>query len=118
MTPVISCLIDVVLGIAVLAVANAILDPVPLLAVIAWAAGILMFCVTRSRSLRWTSIGFVAGALVGAAHHLFVHSTGRSTPPPEGIYIHLLDDAIVGALCAALALTASVGRHWRRLTGG
>jgi hypothetical protein len=113
MTTLISCIVDVILGLAVLAIANIILEPVPLVAAVSWGLGLLLFCLARSHALGWASVGFIAGALLGTANHLFIHLTDRSTVPPEGVYVHALGDAALGVLCGVVALAASVPRHSR-----
>lgn len=105
---------DILVGIAVLWVANLMLDPVPLAAALAWALGLLAFWLRGSRSLRPASAGLVGGVALGTAVHLIVHVSGRSAPPSEGPFLHVLLDAAIGLAVGALALAASLGRHlWR-----
>lgn len=107
--------LEALIGIAVLYLANRWLDPVPLAAATAWAAGLLLVWFNRAPPLRPAATGLVAGALLGAAIHYYVHWSGRSTAPAEGLSAHLLTDAAIGLAIGALALAAAMTP--RMLTG-
>ncbi len=106
---------DAIPGLAILVVANVLLDPVPLTALLAWALGLALCWIAASRPIIAAVIGSIAGAALGAVLHFFVHDSGRSPAPVEGLPEHLLLDAGTGLLCGIAALAAGIGRHlWRK----
>jgi len=105
---------DILAGVAVLWVANLLLNPVPFVAALAWTLGLLLFWLLGSRSLWWASVGLFSGVALGATVHLFTHHTGHSAVPPEGPFMHVLWDATTGLTVGLLAFAASLGRQlWR-----
>lgn len=107
-------LFDILVGFAFLYVANLLLDPAPIGAALAWSLGTVFFWLRGSRAMWHAAAGILAGALLGAAWHVFVHLAGRSPVPAEGQVMHVLMDATVGLLVGGLAVAASLGRHLSR----
>ena len=60
-------LFDILVGAAVLYVANLLLDPAPIGAALAWSFGLLLFWLRGSHSLWHASAGVLTGAVLAAA---------------------------------------------------
>lgn len=100
-----------------LLLADGIFEPVPIpAATAALGALVAWWSSRRARALRVIT-GLVVGALAGAGMHAFVHMTGRSTLPEEGVGAHVAADGVlglaVGGLVALVALSA-----WALLSRG
>lgn len=107
--------LGVVLGGVALWVANTIMQPVPLSAGGAYAAGAVVLMASTVRSLK---TGYVAlGALAGAAPAVWVHRgwhvTGASPEPAGGLWPHVLGEGLLG-LAVALACLGLAVITWKR----
>jgi hypothetical protein len=100
--------LGVAAGLAVLAIADRILDPVPLAAGSVWLGGLLGGALPRRRPHAWIA-GVVLGLAAGAGVHLSWHVTGRSTPPAEGVALHVAREGLVGLAAGVAALVAGSG---------
>jgi len=94
---------------AVLWLADRLLEPLPVTAVTATLGGLVGLAGARDHRARRATAGLVAGVLAGATYHLWVHASGRSTAPDEGLIPHLLVEAGVGLGVAFAALGAFTG---------
>ena len=103
-------LLDAVLGLLVLILANLVLDPVPVTAATVWIGALALSWIVVNRPGRAAVIGGVVGALAGACVHLYSHLVGQSTEPPEGLALHVLAEGAIGLLVGSLALLASRAR--------
>jgi hypothetical protein len=94
-------------AVAILLLAEWILQPVPVAAATA-TLGALLATWWRPGRLPWIGAGLGAGLLAGAAHHLYVHGNGLSPAPAEGLPAHLLAETASGLAVAILATAAAV----------
>lgn len=104
-----SVLLGIAAAAAVLWLADRLLQPLPVAAVTATLGGLLGLARVRGHRARRVTAGLAAGLLAGAAHHLWVHVSGHSTAPEEGLILHLLAETGVGLGVAIAALAAFAG---------
>ena len=88
--------LTLVVAIPLLLVADRLLQPVPVPAATAVAAGLLAVWLGRR-----TAIWAIAGLFPGVGLHTYVHSSGGSPPPEEGVVAHLALDGLYGLIVAA-----------------
>ncbi len=106
--PLAAAAVDLTIVAGVLYLADFVLDPVPLPAVLAAATGLLALWILGGSRSALAMLALLGGGLAGAAHHFHRHSTGASPPPAEGIPFHVLLDALAGLFAALPALTAAL----------
>ncbi len=109
-------LAGVLLGAAGLWLAHQLMQPVPMCAGGAFAAGAVVLFARQFRSLK---TGYVAlGALAGAAPSLWVHRSwhlnGASTPVDGSLAAHVLGEGLLG-LCVALVCLGAAAWFEHRL---
>lgn len=100
--------VGIATAVALLALADRWLQPVPVPAALATLAGAVALGLTAdrgapreaARALIWSLLGL----LVGIGVHLGTHRTGGSPEPAEGVPVHLGLDAARSAAVAAGAL--------------
>ena len=96
---------------------NLLLDPVPIAAGGAFAAGIVVMVGLGLRKMHPNRV--VLGALAGTLPALWVHRSwhlGGSSPLPDGgLWPHLLGEGLLG-LAVALACLGVAGLVWRALS--
>ncbi|NNG17373.1 MAG: hypothetical protein HKM89_12915 [Gemmatimonadales bacterium] len=91
-------------AVVLLFAADWILQPVPIPAGTATLGGLLPLWLVRRGSRLWVAAGLVVGGSVGSAYHLFVHWSGRSSLPGEGLAAHVAADGIRGVAVAAIVV--------------
>lgn len=87
-------------ALALLFIADRVLQPVPVPAATAVVGGLVALWLDRTVRWSWILTGVVAGSLAGVGIHSYVHLTGQSTRPEEGLAIHLVMDGGVGLVVA------------------
>lgn len=112
-----SIVLTLVVAGLLLLLADEVFEPVPIPAATALLGALVAsWSSHRVRAVR-VATGLAVGALAGAGMHAFVHLTGRSTLPGEGVPAHVAADGIlglaVGGLAALVALSA-----WALLSRG
>jgi hypothetical protein len=95
--------------------ANQVIQPVPLTAGGAYAAGAVILLARWFRTLRtgYVALAAFAGALPAIAVHRKWHLEGFSPDPGGGLWPHVLGEGLLG-LCVALVclgIAAWVARH-------
>jgi hypothetical protein len=83
--------------------ADLVFQPVPLPAGGVVAGGLLGAWLSRGSVWRWVAGGAALGLVAGMAFHLYVHLTGGSPAPAEGLAAHLIVDGFKG-LAVGLAV--------------
>lgn len=96
-------LAGILLGGAGLWGANQLMQPVPLAAGSAYAAGAVILLARGFRHLRtgYVALGALAGALPAVAIHRSWHLGGPSPEPETGLWPHVIGEGLLG-LCIAL----------------
>lgn len=105
---VVQILLTVVVTGLLLALADKVLQPVPIPAGTAVLGGLLGLWL--GREFRWVRVclGVIIGLLPGVGAHSCMHWTGRSTLPQEGFAAHLALDGAEGLAIAVLVVGAGV----------
>jgi hypothetical protein len=85
-----------VVAAVLLLLADTILQPVPIPAGMAVLGGLLAVWFRSEARTLWVTVGLVIGGLIGTGAHLFMHLTGGSTVPEEGVVAHVAADGIRG----------------------
>ncbi|MBO6576742.1 MAG: hypothetical protein JJ896_14020 [Rhodothermales bacterium] len=98
-----------------LAVANKLMDPVPIAAATAVFGGLIALWTTRAGAMGWLVVGTIIGLALGVVHHLYIHNAGLSPQPADGVPAHLAQEGAV-ALGIAVAILAVVNLIDGRLT--
>jgi len=96
--------VGLVVGGLVLFAINLEMDPVPVAAAPAFAAGAIGFLIMRPKAHRLVINLAIVGALVGVYIHYGWHADGSSPPPPEGLFRHLVVEGFIGLFAALFAL--------------
>lgn len=96
-------LAGLLLGGAALWLANQVMQPVPLAAGSAYAAGAVILVARLFRTLRtgYVALGALAGAAPALAVHRKWHLEGSSPDLGSGLWPHVLGEGLLG-LCVAL----------------
>jgi hypothetical protein len=111
-----------VLGVLLLAGADAVMKPAPIASATAFLLGLIGLWLGGSEVVFRTSAGAVLGAAIGAFIHYYVHRSGGSPEPFEGVPVHIVGNAVLGLAVGAvlLLLVALLARglaprgYWRR----
>jgi hypothetical protein len=93
-----------VLGAVLLAAADSVMKPAPPAAATAFVLGLIGLWLGGSAVVLRTSAGAVIGAAIGALIHLYVHRSGGSPEPLEGVPVHIVASALLGLAVAAVIL--------------
>jgi hypothetical protein len=100
-----------------LLLADKIFEPVPIPAATATLGALVASWSSRGTPGVRLVAGLVVGALTGAGMHAFVHLTGRSTLPEEGVPAHVAADGILGLAVGGLVALAALSA-WALLSRG
>jgi hypothetical protein len=100
--------VTAIVALLLLFLADRVLEPVPVPAATAVIGGLIGLWLGLTVRWLWLSLGVIAGLVVGAGFHLYVHMTGQSPPPPEGLAAHLAVDGGIGLVVALLVVVATV----------
>lgn len=101
-------LVPLIVAAVLLGLAHLWLDPAPLSALTAVIGGLAGTWVRRRAGRVPAAEGIFAGAAAGAAIHLWLHGSGRSPAPLEGVAWHVAREGAVGLVIAS----AIVGIGW------
>lgn len=100
-------LVIAALSLGVLWIGNAWLDPAPLSSATGIAGGLAGLAVgsrkQRGAAVTGAVVGLVAGLALGVGGHGYVHASGGSPEPEEGLLRHFGSDALRGAAVAVPA---------------
>lgn len=100
--------LTLVVAVTLLFLADRMFEPVPIPAGTAVLGGLLMLWSRVKARGVWVGIGLAIGGMIGAAIHLYVHVSGQSTLPEEGVPAHVVADGIHGlAVGGVILLVAS-----------
>jgi len=90
--------------VALLSVAHAMMNPMPIAAATTGLGGLVAIWVFRRRTTRGIATCAAAGALVGTALHAYNHFIEGRMHPDEGLLSHVAADAALGIAIGAAAL--------------
>jgi hypothetical protein len=76
--------------------ADFVFQPVPAPAGGVAVGGVLAALLARRPRWRWGVVGVALGLTAGVAFHLFMHASGDSPAPEEGLFVHLIVDGLKG----------------------
>lgn len=88
------------LALGLLFVSDRMLEPVPVPAALMVFGALIGLGMGRYPGFTRVIAGMAGGLLAGVGHHLYVHFTGQSPYPAEGLALHLAYDGVVGLLVA------------------
>lgn len=109
--------LGVLAGAACLWFANLLMQPVPVSAAGAYAAGATVLLASALRPLRtgYVALGALAGALPAFWVHRAWHVSGRSPAPESSLLAHVLGEGLLGLAVALVCLGLAV-LAWRRFS--
>ncbi len=109
-------LLGVLAGAAALYLAHRLMQPAPISALGAYAAGAVVLLATTLRRLKtgYVALGALAGALPALWVHRGWHVNGHSPEPAGGVWPHVLGEGLLG-LAVALACLCLAGVAWHAL---
>ena len=84
------------------------MDPAPITALTAAGLGAVGFMVMRPNAHQLVINLAMLGTIIGVGVHRSWHVSGKSPPPAEGLWTHLLVEGLIG-LFVALACLAVAG---------
>lgn len=96
MNRILRVLITAAIALVLLFAADILLRPVPVAAATAVVGCLVPLCLGRGCRLRYLALAVFAGLLAGVGIHLWVHVSGGSPSPEEGLAAHLLVDGGIG----------------------
>ncbi|MGD2154369.1 MAG: hypothetical protein PVG79_13955 [Gemmatimonadales bacterium] len=108
-----------VIAALLLFLADSVLQPVPVPAGVAVLGGLAAMWSRAEAGAGWVAVGAAIGALLGTGIHLYVHVTGGSTRPEEGVAAHVAVDGLrgLGVGAVVLVLVGLVARALRSSGG-
>ena len=96
--------IGLVGAVILLAVANVLVDPIPIPAVLAVFGGLIALWLSQGVGLGRVVLGIAVGIALGVLHHMYIHNAGLSPVPEQGLPAHFGINAVLSAAIAAVIL--------------